>query len=132
MLYPVQKCSKISKMTEKLDKVRQGFPPGQTESLVAPCHGTNQNQLFQRCKLHQKGSLSVVSTGKLCGTRFFPAVTPSLACLQSGGFKVNCDNGGKVRATIPQACSGREILSWVVGTAGYRGDDMQNVMMESL
>jgi transposase len=49
---------------EKLAMVRETFEPGKTVSMVARLHGINPNQLFQWRKLHQDGSLSVVSAGE--------------------------------------------------------------------
>jgi transposase len=44
--------------------VRECFDPSKTVSLAARQHGVNPNQLFQRRKLFEDGSLSVVSVGE--------------------------------------------------------------------
>ncbi|WP_233423347.1 IS3 family transposase [Chromobacterium haemolyticum] len=50
----------------------------------------------------------------------------------SDGFEVNCDDGEKLRVTFALDCCDREVMSWVAGTAGYRSDDVQNVMLEAI
>lgn len=50
----------------------------------------------------------------------------------SDGFEVNCDDGDKLRVTFALDCCDREVMSWVAGTAGYRSDDVQNVMLEAV
>ncbi|WP_424948675.1 IS3 family transposase [Chromobacterium haemolyticum] len=50
----------------------------------------------------------------------------------SDGFEVNCDDGEKLRVTFALDCCDREVMSWVAGTAGYRSDDVQNVMLEAV
>ncbi|MCG9090578.1 IS3 family transposase, partial [Laribacter hongkongensis] len=50
----------------------------------------------------------------------------------SDGFEVKCDDGDKLRVTFALGCCDREVMSWVASLAGYRGDDVRNVMLEAV
>ena len=50
----------------------------------------------------------------------------------SNGFDVSYDGGDKLRVTFALDCCDREVMTRVVGTTGYRSDDVQNVMLEAV
>lgn len=50
----------------------------------------------------------------------------------SDGFEVKCDDGDKLRVTFALDCCDREVMSWVASLAGYRSDDVRNVMLEAV
>lgn len=70
--------------------------------------------------------------GLLLSRRLKQPVATSNTRWCSDGFEVNCDDGDKLRVTFALDCSDSEVMSWVAGTAGYRSDDVQNVMLEAV
>lgn len=50
----------------------------------------------------------------------------------SDGFEFRCGDGDKLRVTFALDCCDREALSWVASRAGYRSDDVRDVMLEAV
>jgi putative transposase len=50
----------------------------------------------------------------------------------SDGFEIGCDNGERVRIAFTLDCCDREAISWVATTGGIEGNDIRDLMVESV
>ena len=50
----------------------------------------------------------------------------------SDGFEFRCDDGAKLSVTFALDCCDREAIGWVASPAGYSGDDIRDLMLESV
>ncbi len=50
----------------------------------------------------------------------------------SGGFEFRCEDGDKLSATFALDCCDREAIGWVSSPTGYSGDDIRDLMLESV
>ncbi len=55
-------------------------------------------------------------------------MAPSLAHC-SDGFEIGCDNGEKVRVAFALDCCDRESIGFVATTEGFKGEDVQDLML---
>ncbi|WP_311969563.1 IS3 family transposase [Pseudomonas baltica] len=60
------------------------------------------------------------------------AVTTSDTRWCSDGFEFRCDDGAKLSVTFALDCCDREAISWVASPTGYSGDDIRDLMLESV
>ncbi|MFJ3366906.1 IS3 family transposase [Pseudomonas sp. NPDC086251] len=50
----------------------------------------------------------------------------------SDGFEFRCEDGAKLSVTFALDCCDREAIGWVASPTGYSGDDIRDLMMESV
>ncbi|CAM3314219.1 IS3 family transposase [Pseudomonas floridensis] len=50
----------------------------------------------------------------------------------SDGFEFRCDDGAKLSVTFALDCCDREAIGWVASPTGYGGDDIRDLMLESV
>ncbi|WP_248769692.1 IS3 family transposase [Pseudomonas sp. MWU12-2345] len=50
----------------------------------------------------------------------------------SDGFEFRCDDGAKLSVTFALDCCDREAIGWVASPTGYSGDDIRDLMLESV
>ncbi len=50
----------------------------------------------------------------------------------SDGFEISCDNGERVRIAFTLDCCDREAISWIATTGGIEGNDIRDLMVESV
>ena len=50
----------------------------------------------------------------------------------SDGFEFRCDDGAKLSVTFVLDCCDREAIGWVASPTGYSGDDIRDLMLESV
>ncbi|UVJ45976.1 IS3 family transposase [Pseudomonas sp. LS1212] len=50
----------------------------------------------------------------------------------SDGFEFRCEDGAKLSVTFALDCCDREAIGWVASPAGYSGDDIRDLMLESV
>jgi len=50
----------------------------------------------------------------------------------SDGFEFRCDDGAKLRVSFALDCCDREAIGWVASPTGYSGDDVRDLMLESV
>nr|WP_230376279.1 IS3 family transposase [Pseudomonas fulva] len=60
------------------------------------------------------------------------AVTTSDTRWCSDGFEFRCDDGAKLSVTFALDCCDREAIGWVASPTGYSGDDIRDLMLESV
>ncbi|WP_228393860.1 IS3 family transposase [Pseudomonas helleri] len=60
------------------------------------------------------------------------AVTTSDTRWCSDGFEFRCDDGAKLSVTFAMDCCDREAIGWVASPTGYSGDDIRDLMLESV
>ncbi|PHN46326.1 transposase [Pseudomonas amygdali] len=48
------------------------------------------------------------------------------------GFEFRCDDGAKLSVTFALDCCDREAIGWVASPTGYSGDDIRDLMLESV
>ncbi len=60
------------------------------------------------------------------------AVTTSDTRWCSDGFEFRCDDGAKLSVTFALDCCDREAIGWVASPTGYSGDDILDLMLESV
>jgi putative transposase len=47
-------------------------------------------------------------------------------------FEFRCENDAKLRATFARDCRDHEAICWVTSPTGYSGDDIRDLMLESV
>ncbi|NMX51502.1 IS3 family transposase [Pseudomonas veronii] len=50
----------------------------------------------------------------------------------SDGFEFRCEDGAKLSVTFALDCCDREAIGWVASPTGYSGDDIRDLMLESV
>ncbi|WP_413469577.1 IS3 family transposase [Pseudomonas syringae] len=50
----------------------------------------------------------------------------------SDGFEFGCEDGAKLSVTFDLDCCDREAIGWVASPTGYSGDDIRDLMLESV
>nr|WP_200999657.1 IS3 family transposase [Pseudomonas cichorii] len=50
----------------------------------------------------------------------------------SDGFEFRCDDGAKLSVSFALDCCDREAIGWVASPTGYSGDDVRDLMLESV
>ena len=50
----------------------------------------------------------------------------------SDGFEFRCEDGAKLSVTFALDCCDREAIGWVANPTGYSGDDIRDLMLESV
>ena len=50
----------------------------------------------------------------------------------SDGFEFRCEDGAKLSVTFALDCCDREAICWVASPTGYSGDDIRDLMLESV
>lgn len=50
----------------------------------------------------------------------------------SDGFEFRCEDGAKLSVTFALDCCDRESIGWVASPTGYSGDDIRDLMLESV
>ncbi len=50
----------------------------------------------------------------------------------SDGFEFRCDDGAKLSVSFALDCCDREAIGWVASPTGYSGDDIRDLMLESV
>jgi putative transposase len=50
----------------------------------------------------------------------------------SDGFEISCDNHERVRVAFTLDCCDREAIRWVATTGGIKGEDVRDLMVESV
>jgi len=60
------------------------------------------------------------------------AVSTSHTRWCSDGFEFRCDDGAKLSVTFALDCCDREAIGWVASPTGYSGDDIRDLMLESV
>ncbi|WP_413817351.1 IS3 family transposase [Pseudomonas viridiflava] len=50
----------------------------------------------------------------------------------SDGFEFRCEDGAKLSVTFVLDCCDREAIGWVASPTGYSGDDIRDLMLESV
>ncbi len=50
----------------------------------------------------------------------------------SNGFEFRCEDGAKLSVTFALDCCDREAIGWVASPTGYSGDDIRDLMLESV
>ncbi|MBK5552921.1 IS3 family transposase [Pseudomonas sp. TH03] len=50
----------------------------------------------------------------------------------SDGFEFRCEDGAKLSMTFALDCCDREAIGWVASPTGYSGDDVRDLMLESV
>lgn len=51
---------------------------------------------------------------------------------RTAGFEFRCEDGAKLSVTFALDCCDREAIGWVASPTGYRGDDIRDLMLESV
>jgi transposase InsO family protein len=60
------------------------------------------------------------------------AVQTSDARWCSEGFEFRCEDGAKLSVIFALDCCDREAIGWVASPTGYSGDDIRDLMLESV
>ena len=84
----------------------------------------NHHGLLLRCH-HKQPGVAVVTTGRV-------AIAASDTRWCSDGFEILGENGDKLRVTFAMDCLDRGVMNWVPSAAGYRSDNVQSVMLDSI
>nr|WP_100847501.1 IS3 family transposase [Pseudomonas baetica] len=50
----------------------------------------------------------------------------------SDGFEFRCEDGAKLSVTFALDCCDREAIGWIASPTGYSGDDIRDLMLESV